>query len=80
LNRSIALAPRNAEALALKGFLLACRITTGEAIESFNRAIAVDSALGNAWLGRGLTRIRRGTREEGAKTCWSPPGWNLSAP
>ena len=32
----------------------------GEAVEWFNRALAVDSALGNAWLGRGLCRIRCG--------------------
>ena len=60
LNKSLALAPRNAQALALKGFLLAAQNKTLEAIEWFERARAVDSALGNAWLGRGLCRIRRG--------------------
>jgi tetratricopeptide (TPR) repeat protein len=60
LDRSLALTPRNAEALALKGFLLAGQDRTQEAIERFNDALAVDSALGNAWLGRGLCRIRRG--------------------
>jgi Flp pilus assembly protein TadD len=60
LNKSLSLAPRNAQALALKGFLLAAQNKTREAIDSFNEAIAVDSALGNAWLGRGLCRIRRG--------------------
>jgi tetratricopeptide (TPR) repeat protein len=60
LNRSLDLAPRNAQALALKGFLIAAQNKTREAIESFNNALAVDSALGNAWLGRGLCRIRRG--------------------
>jgi len=58
--KSLALAPRNAQALALKGFLLAAQNQTREAIVWFDRAIAVDSALGNAWLGRGLCRIRRG--------------------
>src|SRR5207245_2635181 len=53
-------APRNAQALALKGFLLAAQNKTREAINWFNEAIAVDSALGNAWLGRGLCRIRQG--------------------
>ena len=52
--------PANAQALALQGFLLASENKTREAIEWFNRAIALDSALGNAWLGRGLCRIRRG--------------------
>ena len=60
LDKSLALAPRNAQALALKGFLLAAQNRTGEAIGWFDQALAVDSALGNAWLGRGLCRIRRG--------------------
>ena len=83
LDKSLALAPRNAQALALKGFLLAAqnRATEvrpcadfsgtnlfllaaqnlpGEAVSWFNRALAVDPALGNAWLGRGLCRIHSG--------------------
>jgi Flp pilus assembly protein TadD len=60
LNKGLALAPRNAQAIALKGFLFAAKNRTREAIETFNDAIAIDSALGNAWLGRGLCRIRRG--------------------
>ena len=43
------------------------------AIDWFNRAIAIDSAFGNAWLGRGLCRIRRGDTVAGVKTCWPPP-------
>jgi hypothetical protein len=49
----------------LQGFLLAARSKTLAAIESFNGALAVDSALGNAWLGRGLCRIRRGDLKGG---------------
>jgi Tfp pilus assembly protein PilF len=60
LDRSLVLAPRNAQALALKGFLLTAQNQTREAIVWFNRALSADSALGNAWLGRGLCRIRRG--------------------
>jgi Tfp pilus assembly protein PilF len=60
LDKSLDLAPRNAQALALRGFLLAARNRTGEAVTWFDRALAVDSALGNAWLGRGLCRIRKG--------------------
>jgi tetratricopeptide (TPR) repeat protein len=60
LDKSLALAPRNAQALALKGFLFAAQNRIGEAMSWFNQALAVDSALGNAWLGRGLCRIRRG--------------------
>ena len=58
LNTSLSLAPRNAQALALKGFLLAAQNRTRAAIVWFDRALAVDSSLGNAWLGRGLCRIR----------------------
>jgi len=57
LEKSLALAPRNAQALALKGFLLAARGRTRQALKWFDRAIATDSALANAWLGRGLCRI-----------------------
>lgn len=60
LTKSLALAPRNAQALALKGFLLAAQNKTRDAVDWFNKAIAVDAALANAWLGRGLCRIRGG--------------------
>src|SRR5262249_33662007 len=60
VRHSLALAPRNAEAISLNGFLLAAQNQTREAILEFSKAIAVDSGLGNAWLGRGLCRIRRG--------------------
>jgi len=60
LDKSLALAPRNAEALALKGFLLAAQNQTRAAILWFDRALAADSALGNAWLGRGLCKIHLG--------------------
>ena len=60
LDKSLTLAPRNAQALALKGFLLAAQNHTREAIGWFDQALTGDSALGNAWLGRGLCRIRRG--------------------
>jgi tetratricopeptide (TPR) repeat protein len=65
LDKSLTLAPRNAQALALKGFLLAAQNHVGDAIGWFDRALAVDSALGNAWLGRGLCRIRRGDARGG---------------
>ena len=75
LNKSLELAPRNAQALALKGFLLAAQNRTREAIGVFDQAIAADSALGNAWLGRGLCRIRLGegprTTDHGPPTTFS---------
>jgi Tfp pilus assembly protein PilF len=65
LEKSLALSPRNAQALALKGFLLAAQGKTREALGWFDQALAVDSALGNAWLGHGLCRIRLGDDEGG---------------
>lgn len=58
LTQSLALSPRNAEALSLNGFLLAAQNRAALAIVWFDRALAMDSSLGNAWLGRGLCRIR----------------------
>lgn len=60
LDTSLALAPRDAEALSLKGFLLAAQNRAALSLLWFDRALAVNSSLGNAWLGRGLCRIRLG--------------------
>src|SRR5439155_2056556 len=65
LDKSLQLAPRNAQALALKGFLLSAENKITDALGYFDRAIATDAALGNAWLGRGLCRIRKGDIEGG---------------
>lgn len=63
--KSLKLSPHNAQALALKGFLVAARNRIGEATRWFEHAIATDAALGNAWLGRGLCRIRSGEATAG---------------
>ncbi len=60
VDTSLQLAPRNAHAVALKGFLFAADNRIREAIAAFDEAIALNGAMGNAWLGRGLCRIRRG--------------------
>ena len=65
LDKALSLSPRNAQALALKGFLLAAQNRPREAVRWFDGALAVDSALGNAWLGRGLCRIRIGDAKGG---------------
>ncbi len=65
LRRSSALAPKNAQAIALEGFLLSARNRIPDAIASFDRALLLDGGLGNAWLGRGLCRIRRGAAQAG---------------
>jgi tetratricopeptide (TPR) repeat protein len=68
LNRSLNLAPANAQALALRGFLLTAQNKPREALYSFDQAIATDPALGNAWLGRGLCKIRLGWGQTGLKS------------
>src|SRR5205823_5830447 len=65
LKTALESSPRNAQALALRGFILAARNELGPAIQSFDEALAMDTALGNAWLGRGLCRIRRGEMKGG---------------
>ena len=65
LNKGLQLSPRQAEGLALKGFLLAAQNKSSDSLAAFDQAIAADGALGNAWLGRGLAKIRMGRGEEG---------------
>jgi predicted Zn-dependent protease len=67
LDRALQLSPRNAQGLALKGFLLAAQNKIPAALPWFEQAITVDSALGNAWLGRGLCLIRQGHSEAGRR-------------
>ncbi len=67
LARGLRLTPRNPAAHALRGFLLSAENDINAARESFEKAIALDSALGNAWLGRGLCLIRQGHAEEGRR-------------
>ena len=66
--KALEVSPKNAQALALKGFLAAARNETSAALQWFERAIEIDPSLANAWLGKGLTQIRDGKREEGRKT------------
>jgi tetratricopeptide (TPR) repeat protein len=65
LDKSLTLAPRNAQALTLQGFLLLADGRTREARAAFDHALSVDAALGNAWLGRGLCRIHLGDNRGG---------------
>ena len=67
IDKALAAVPHHAQAIALKGFMAAAHGRTAEARLWFDKAIAADGALGNAWLGRGLVRIRSGEREEGRK-------------
>lgn len=65
VDRSLQLAPRNAQAIALKGFLLSAQNKVRDALPLFDEAIRLDGGLGNAWLGRGLAKIRMGQSAEG---------------
>jgi tetratricopeptide (TPR) repeat protein len=65
VQRATQLAPRNAQGVALQGFLLAGHNNIEAALAAFDRAIALDGALGNAWFGRGLSRIRNGDVSDG---------------
>lgn len=65
LAKSLELAPRNAQAVALDGFLSSAENHMGDALIAFDHAIALDPALGNAWLGRGLCRIKVGQKHAG---------------
>lgn len=67
LARALELTPKNAEALALQGFVLSAQNKIGAALNSFQQAIDADGALGNGWLGRGLCRIRQGDFAEGRR-------------
>ena len=67
LDKSLSISPRNAQALSLKGFILAAQNKIAAARDAFDQAIAIDGALGNAWLGRGLTKIKKGDAEGGRK-------------
>ena len=60
IDRALDVAPQNAQALAVNGFLLAADNRTKAAIEAFDQAIKMDPALANAWLGRGLCKRRLG--------------------
>ena len=65
LRKALELSPRNAQAIALSGFVLAAQNRISEAQQVFEQALEIDGALGNAWLGRGLCRIRQGDSEGG---------------
>jgi len=65
LDRGLELAPKYAPGHALRGFLLSAQNRIGEADQAFQTAIDLDDGLGDAWLGRGLVRIRGGRLEDG---------------
>ena len=67
LEKGRALSPRNAQAAALAGYFASAENHVAEAAEHFDEALAIDGFLGNAWLGRGLCKIRRGDANAGRR-------------
>jgi tetratricopeptide (TPR) repeat protein len=67
LDHGLQLTPRNPQGYSLKGFLLSAQNRIGPSREQFEQAMQIDGALGNAWLGRGLTFIRQGKGELGRR-------------
>jgi tetratricopeptide (TPR) repeat protein len=65
LDVALSLSPKNAQAIALKGFILAARNNFAEAAVEFDRATRLDPSLANGWLGRGLCRIHSGDIRDG---------------
>ncbi len=65
LTVGLAKSPENPQGHALQGFLLAAASRLTQATREFEKAIELDSGLGNAWLGRGLCRIRQGDLDGG---------------
>ena len=67
VEQGLKLSPRNPAAHALLGFLYSAQNDVRSARESFEQAMAIDGALGDAWLGRGLCFIRQGQAELGRR-------------
>ncbi len=67
LERGLKFALRNPQAWSLQGFIASGQNNYREAHAAFEKAIEIDSSLGNAWLGRGLLSIKKGDREQGYK-------------
>ena len=67
LEKGVQFSPRNPATHALLGFLFSAENKINEAKGAFENAMAIDGALGNAWLGRGLCLIRQGKDEDGRR-------------
>jgi len=67
VEQGLHLSPRNPAAHALLGFLFSAQNDVRSAKGSFEQAMAIDGALGDAWLGRGLCFIRQGKGDLGRR-------------
>jgi len=64
LAQARSLSPRNAQAVALEGFIALDEDHPRPALEWFDRAIALDGSLPSAWLGRALAQAQLGRDDE----------------
>jgi len=67
LEKGLALSARNPAAHSLRGFLFSAENKINSAKRAFEDAMAIDGALGDAWLGHGLCLIRQGEAEAGRR-------------
>jgi tetratricopeptide (TPR) repeat protein len=67
LEKGLSLSSRNPAAHSLRGFLFSAENRLNDAKMSFENAMAIDGALGDAWLGHGLCLIRQGEAEPGRR-------------
>ena len=67
LEKGLKFGPRNPAAHALHGFLFSAENNLKDAKDSFETAIAIDSALGDGWYGHGLCLIKQGHIEAGRR-------------
>ena len=67
LEKGLSLSSRNPAAHSLRGFLFSAENKINSAKTSFEDAMAIDGALGDAWLGHGLCLIRQGKAELGRR-------------
>jgi len=64
LDRARTLSPRNAQAVALEGFIALAENHPRPALNWFDHAQALDGSLPSAWLGRALAEAQLGNDEE----------------
>ena len=67
LEKGLTLSARNPAAHSLRGFLFSAENKINSAKRAFEDAMAIDGALGDAWLGHGLCLIRQGEAEAGRR-------------
>ena len=67
LRRAQELCPHHAQAVAVAGFISLAENHPRAALEHFDRALKLDGALPNAWLGRALANEQLGNAEAGRR-------------